>query len=190
MIIKDITILKSLSPITILDKPSKKTIEFLAKIVQEPTFHEYVQAIRGMNNFPKDGIPINKFEGKNFKELPVFNNSLVRLAFENTMHDFCKDLGLSDDMNENMMLLFIFNAFIDIEYFEGFITKPIQFLLGRKNISSAMFDYDYEVGAIIIPFNLSQNTLVKWIENKANWAKIQQQMDDTLTKNPYMRTLT
>ncbi len=61
MSVIDITILKSVSPITVLDKPSKKTIEFLAKLTQEATFKTYFESVRELNNFPKNGLPIKEF---------------------------------------------------------------------------------------------------------------------------------
>lgn len=189
MTLKDITILKSIAPITILDKPSKQTIEYLAKIIQEPKFNDFLEALHLQCNFPKEGISIKNFVGMNFNELPVISNRLIRLSLENATHELCKSIGISDEFNTPMLLLFFFNAFIDIDYFEGFITEPIKFILGRKNIASSMFDYTHEVGAIIIPFNMSQNTLLKWVKNKKNWSNIQKQMDDNLTTDPYLLRL-
>lgn len=185
MNVKDIKILKSLSPITVLKKPNPKTKEYLAKLLQEKPFIEFLTIMRNQNGFPTEGLSIEPFIGKNFSDIPIFNNELIRMALENEMHNICKSIGLSDDFIQPMVLLIFFNAFIDVDYVEGFITEPIKFILGRKNIGSSMYDYPHEVGAIIIPYNISQNTLVKWIQNKKNWAEIQKQMDETLTSDPY-----
>lgn len=189
MTIKDISILKSLDPITVLDDPNPKTIEYLAKLLQEPKFNEFLDVLHAQGNVPPGGISINAFLGQNFSDLPPIRNELIRSTLESTSHQLCQSIGLSDDFIIPLLLLIFFNAFIDVDYFEGFITAPIQFILGRKQIASSMFDYPHEVGAIVIPFNMSQRTLVKWIESKENWESIQKQMDENLTPDPYLLRL-
>lgn len=187
MKINDITILKSVEPIIVLDKPNPKTLEHLVKLINNETFSIYIDTLRTQNNLPKEGINIKELTGKNFSELPPINNSLSKLSFEYIAHELSTKMGISDDFNLNMLLLLFFNAFIDIDYFEGFITSPIEFVIGRKNIAVSTYDYAHEVGAIIIPYNVSQNTLVKWIEE--NWKSIQEQMNKNITFNPYLLRL-
>src|SRR5262249_47577095 len=85
---------------------------------------------------------------------------------------------------DQLMLLIIFNACVDLDYFTGSISRPIQFIVGKKNIASAMFEYPYEIGAILIPHISSQRQLIKWIEQ--NWQSMEEKMDSSLFKNPYL----
>jgi hypothetical protein len=184
MTIKDITILESLSPITILNKPSDKTTEVLAKMVSDQQFIDYVVKTRRIYNQPVGGIDIKPFVGYNFKDLPYVNNEFVLPALQLLTDMMRQEIGLADDFTNQMMLLIFFNACIDVEYFDGFVSHPIQFLLNRSVISAELYKYNHEVGAIIIPFNVSKNSLMKWINN--NWPNIEKQMDNNLTTNPYL----
>lgn len=184
MKLADITILKSISPITILEPPSPKTKEALAMFLSDPRFILYVEKTRKMYNQPENGIDIKPFIDHNFNDLPYVNNEFVLPALNILADVMRREVGLADDFTQQLMLLIFFNAIIDVEYFDGFISQPIQFLLNRSVIASEMFKYPHEVGAILIPFNISQNKLVGWIED--NWENIKKQMDDNLTTNPYM----
>lgn len=189
MTLKDITVLKSINPITVLNHPSKKTIEYLAKLLQEPEYNNFLKIIHLHGNIPEEGFDIKKYIGKNFFKIPAFNNKLILYSLQNTAHDLSKNVGLSDDFNTQILLLLFFNAFIDVEFFDGYITTPVQFILGKKNITSQLFDYPQDVGAIIIPFSMSKTSLIKWIRDDRNWKNIQDQIDNNLTTNPYLLRL-
>lgn len=181
---QDITVLKSISPITLLDIPNKQTVEVLAKITQDQQFQQFVVTMRKTYNQPPEGLNIKLFVGQDFKKLPYLNNEFVQASFQIIANNLKEKIGFDDSFIDQLILLIFFNACIDVEYFEGFISHPITFILGKKSIASTMFEYPHEVGAILIPFNISQNKLVSWIEK--NWSTIQKQMDDTLTANPYI----
>jgi hypothetical protein len=180
MNLKDITYLKSINPITVLKTPpSKKTTLFLAMIMQDEKLYSFIQAMRQQYNFPDQDI--TKFVGKDPEEISIISE-IVLQPLQMFSDVLCATLGITADFKIQMILLIFFNAFIDLEYFEGFITKPIDFILGKKKIASALHDYSYEIGAIIVPFNTSQNKLTQWI--KKNWSKIEKQMED-LPVGPY-----
>jgi hypothetical protein len=182
---KDIVYLKSVTPITVINKPSKKTIEYMAKMLQDfNSEFGSIEEFRSKLNIPEKGLDIKPFIGKNFSDIPGFDNELAVYALKSQVNQIRSEFGLSNDFIDQLLLLFYFNAFIDVEYFEGFITQPINFTVGKKNIAASMFDYSQEVGAIVIPFHISQNKLIQWIEK--NWQTISKQMDEYLTEDPYM----
>lgn len=181
--IRRITYLKSITPITVLDTPSKKTVEYMAKLLQDFEKMGSLEEMRKKLNIPEKGIDIKLFIGKNFSDIPIINNELVLSAFQNHVNTLSQPLGLSDNFLEQILLLFLFDAFIDVEYFDAFITQPIKFVVGKRNISDAMYDYSHEVSAIIVPFNVSQNKLNEWL--RENGKDIDKQMEDNLPNDPY-----
>lgn len=182
MSVKDITILKSVDPITILDTPpSKKTTLLLAMITQEPQMLNFIEIMHQQTKFPKD-TTIKELVGINFSEIPLLNEFILT-PIQMFSDMFCTQLGITGDFKIQIALLIFFNAFIDLDYFEGFITKPVEFVLGKANIAAATHNYSYEIGAIFIPYDTNQTQFIKWV--KQNWSKIQEQMDDNLTTNPY-----
>lgn len=184
MTTSDICILKSTEPLTFIENPSKETFEYLAKLSQNSEFSEFIKTTRSQFGITDKGLDIKPYVGQNLYDLPYVSNQFVISALQIVVNDLKGKLGFSDDFIPQLILLVFFNAIVDVKHFEGFITKPIQFILGKKHIASEMFHYPYEVGAILIPFNISQNKLGKWI--KDNWATIKKQMDENLTANPYI----
>lgn len=183
MTIKGVAYLKSTSPITVLATPSSETVELIGKLSQDAEF-QFVKIMRRKFGLPEDGLDITEFIGKDFKELPYMDNEFVDHTFQIVSDSVRQEVGLSDEFIPQMKLLVFFNAIVDVKYFDGFISHPIKFILGKKNIASSMFDYPNEIGAITIPFNISQNQLTKWI--KDNWESIKTEMDENLTTNPYI----
>lgn len=183
MDIKGITYLKSISPIEELDIPSPKTIELLAKFTQDPDFR-FIDLMRNQYHLPEEGLNLKPYVGKNFEELPYVNNTFVKLAFEIIANDLKAKIGLSEDFVPQLLLLVFFNAILDVKYFDGFISQPIRFIVGKEKIASTMFKYPYEIASIILPFSISQNQLVRWI--KENWGDLSGEMDQNLTTNQYI----
>ena len=56
MIIQEITILKSINPITLLDKPSKLTIETLAKFINLSILPQFVAITRKQYGVPENRL--------------------------------------------------------------------------------------------------------------------------------------
>jgi hypothetical protein len=183
MTIKDIIILKSVAPIEILEKPSQKTIEALGKLVTDPQFTIIREAMRKAYNVPPNGYDIKQFIGQKYSNLPLVNDDTainMLLFMANSMRG---EMDFADDFLPQLVLLFFFNAMIDSEYFKGFISRPIKFILGRANIAATMVNYPFEVGAILIPHTISQNTLTEWLKN--NWSVIDKQLGDNLPGDPF-----
>ncbi len=182
MNVKGITILKSINPITLLDTPpSKKTTLLLAMILQEPQMLTFIETMRQHTKFP-EGTVLKEFVGVNFSEISLLNE-VILIPIQMFSDMLCTQLGITGDFKTQIALLVFFNAFIDLDYFEGFITKPVEFVLGKANIAAATHNYSNEIGAIFIPYDTNQTQFIKWV--KQNWSKIQKQMDDNLTTNPY-----
>ena len=186
MNIGEIVILKSTNPIVVQDQPSPETIDFLAKSVQDPTFELFITSLRSNANIPDHKFDITPFIGKNLSEIPLINHPAILPALRAQLNLLTKELGLSNDFTDNLLLLTLFNAIIDVKLLKGFISSPIQFIFGRQKISSALWDYPHEVGALIVPFDISQNKLVTWIEE--NWKSIDENLNKTLTVDPYQLT--
>jgi hypothetical protein len=184
MTIKDIIILSSITPLTVIDKPSEKTVELLAKIITDPEYLKFVGLLRQQYNFPKEGLSIKAFIGKNLMDYPPFNNEYIISTFKAISDNLCRNMGITSDFHIQMILLMLFNAFVNLESFGGSISKPIQFIVGKKNIAGATHDYSYEIGAIIIPYNTTKNKLIEWI--RQNWSNIDKQIGDNLETNPYL----
>lgn len=178
-----IVYLKSTSPIIVLNNPSSETIELIGKLSQDSSF-QFVKEMRRKFRLSEDGLDITEFIGKDLKELPYMDNEFVDLTFQIVSDNVRQEVGLSDEFIPQMKLLVFFNTIVDVKYFDGFVSHPIKFIFGKKNIASSMFDYPNEIGAITIPFNVSQNQLIKWI--KDNWESIKTEMDENLTTNPYI----
>lgn len=184
MTIKDIIFLKSVTPITIEEKPSKKSIEFAAKFITHFIASAFVENTRKQFQIPVNGLDIKKFIGTNLLDPVIGEYNIIYNSLQIVASSLKASLSLDGSVVDQMILLIYFNACIDLRYFTGFITQPVQFVVGRKNIASEIVDYPKEVGAILVPFATSQKTLIRWI--KENWDSIGKQMDNHLTTNPFI----
>ena len=63
MTIKDITFLKSIEPITLVDKPSDYTVETVSKILASNDYIQYKKLFQKAFMFPSEGISIKPFIG-------------------------------------------------------------------------------------------------------------------------------
>lgn len=179
----EIRYLKSLNPIEFLDKPSKETVEFIAKFIQNTHYKDFIGKIRKQSNFPEAGIDLAPFTGKNFDELPLeqsilFGDSLYLLA-----DNLRVKMNLPKSFLPQVFLVVFFNSIVDVNYYEGFVSDRVDFAVTKKSISARLFDFEHEIGAIFIPYNLTFNTFEK--QAKEIWEKLQKEMDENLTDNPY-----
>lgn len=177
-------ILSSTSPITTAQNPSPKTIEFLAKMFTDNATSKELCLIRMQFKLPENGFDITPHIGQNLKDISPINNEFVFQSLEIVANELGCKFGLGYGFAEAFMLLIFFNAFLDVESIEAFTTQSINFIVGKKNISGELFAYPQEVGAILIPYNISQNRLISWI--KENWDKIGKGMEENLSTNPYV----
>jgi hypothetical protein len=183
MLIQDFTVLKSVSPITIEEHPSKKTIEALGKIIADPQFHQFRELARKGNAQPPEGFSIKLFVGQNLADLPIMKIEGLNFAMQLIANTLRGKLGLGEDFQSQAYLLMFFDTIIDLEHYSPFISESIKFILGKKHIASTMYDYPAEIGAILVPYSISKRQLVAWIDSQ--WDSIQQEMNNNLPGDPY-----
>lgn len=183
MELSSIKYLKSLCPIEFIDKPSKLTVEFLGKFLSNPFYKDFIEKIRVQNGFPETGIDLTPFVGKDFNNLPLEQTILIKDSLYLLADNLRTRMNLPENFLQQVYLLLFFNTIIDVDWYEGFITDRVDFAVTKKNISAKLYEYSHEVGAIFIPFNLSFNSFMK--QAKDIWIKLQTEMDNNLTDNPY-----
>lgn len=184
MKLSDIIYLKSASPITLLDTPNPETKEFVAKIINSPAFSEFAVTIRKMYGFPESGLDIKKYVGKKLGQNTDILTDTTVWSIYLVVNEMKRSIDPEDGPIDQMMLLIIFNACIDLDYFTGSLTRSFDFIVGKKNIATAMFDYQYEIGAILLPYISSKRQLIAWVDK--NWDEMTNKMDSKLLKNPYL----
>lgn len=183
MELRDIKYLKSLNPIEFLNKPSKVTVEFLAKFTKDPSFVALIKQMRSYYNYPENGIDLKPFIGKNFSDTLTEENILLKDTLYLNADRLRERVGLNSDFTQQLYLLIYFNSFIDVDYYEGFITDKVDFAVTKKQIIPKLLDYKQEVATIFIPYTMSFNTFIK--QAKEVWNNLQDEIDKNLTDNPY-----
>jgi hypothetical protein len=179
----EIRYLKSLNPIEFVEKPSKETLEFIAKFIQNPHYKEFIEKIRKQSGFPETGIDLLPFVGKNFDNLPLEQSILFRDSLYLLADNLRAKMNLPKSFLQQVYLVVFFNSIVDVSFYEGFVSDRVDFAVTKKQISTRLFDFEHEVGAIFIPYNLSFNIFEK--QAKEIWEKLQKEMDENLTDNPY-----
>lgn len=175
--------LKSINPIEILKEADKETYEYLAKLQQNDKLLDFVKKLKlTAPNIPMD---IKQFEGQNLDDLEMMKNEFLRLPLDFTVDYILQEIGLSKDFHIQILLLIYFNSIIHIKYFEGFVPKDIEFVVGRKNIINKAVDSKYELCSLNIPFLTSQRGLIAYI--RQNWGDMEKQMNENLSQNPYIK---
>jgi hypothetical protein len=180
----DIYVLKSINPVTVIDKPSKSTTEFLAQLCSNPEFNNTIRLTRKMFKLPANGIDINQCIGKNFETRGLLDE-MVLYILTISLQELQKKIGLDESFIDQLYLITFYNACMDVKYITGFISQPIISIPGRKNIASTIVDYPREVCAILLPYSVSQRSLIRWI--KANWKTLSDQMNEHLLDDPYLK---
>jgi hypothetical protein len=185
MTIQDITFLKSASPVVLLDKkPSPETVELVSKIISRPDFNQFTAVIRQMYKFPEAGLDIKKYIGRKIGQTADIITDTTVWTIYMTVNEVKRTLDPDDGPIDQLLLIVIFNAFIDLDYFTGSISRSIEFIVGKKEIASAMYDFPHEAGAIMLSYSTSKRQLHKWIDN--NWESMEKKMDSKLLKNPWL----
>lgn len=182
---KKFTYLKSVSPVTILEKPSKQTLVFLEKFLAVPEIVQAIETVETQLHTTKK-MDIRSVEGKDLFSDPFFQTDYASFLMTALPKQSLAQFNISDDWLMQMVLIMFFDAVIDLEYFQTMIDRKFEFILGKKNISGRMFDYPQELGAILIPYNSNKQQLKDWID--ANWQDIEEQMDQSLIEfQPFLK---
>lgn len=183
MKIKEVTILRSLNPIEREDAPSDNSYEFLHNLQNNKEFIKNLSLKRKEYGIPETGFDINKELGKNLHSLN--NNYLLGLKL--IAQDFSKSTGDNEDYLLQILLLIFYNSILEVTKIKSNEVFPIEFVFGRRRVSDRMWDYNKEVGSIIIPFNITKTALKKWIDD--NWDSMCNEMSDNYTANPTIQRI-
>jgi hypothetical protein len=179
------TYLKSVSPVTILDKPSKQTVVFLEKFLAVPEISQAIESVEKQLHTTQK-IDIHAVEGKDLLAHPFFQTDYASFLLKALPKQALAQFNVSDDWMMQLVLIMFFDAVIDLEYFQAMIDRKFEFVLGKKNISGRMFEYPQELGAILIPYNSNKQQLKDWIDS--NWQDIEEQMDHALIEfQPFLK---
>jgi len=174
MKIKGITILKSYNPVVIKEKPSKRTIEDVAKLASNPQFVEMRKLMRKVYGLPENGYDLSKLKPSNDKRVED-KIAMTKYTLILGASALRGKVDLADDFIPQLLLMFFFNAIIDFDDFKGFVSRPIRFIVGKANIASAMFNYPYEIGAILLPYSVTKNKFKDWV--KENWSPMMSEIE-------------
>ncbi len=177
MKIAEIDILKSLNPIEKENTPSDASYEFLHTLQNNNEFIKDLELKRKEYGVPEKGFDINKELGKNLSS--INNNYLLGLKL--VAQDFSKSTGDNEDYLLQILLLIFYNSILEVTKIKSSEIFPLRFVFGRRRVSDSMWDYDKEVGAIIVPFNVSKTALKKWIDD--NWNSMCDEMSSNFTAN-------
>lgn len=183
MVLTDIKYIKSLNPLEFLDKPSKETLEYLPKLLEDQNFVDIIHHIRLYYNFPKTGIDLIPFIGLNFFDLVTEKNEILKDALYLNADNLRIRMNLHPSFTQQLYLLMYYNSIIDMDYYDGFIADTVDFAVTKKQIISKLMDYKHEVATVFIPYNMSFNAFNKAI--KEIWNKLQDDMSSNLSDNPY-----
>ena len=177
--------LKSIEPIQIIKEADKETYEYVAKLQQDDKLLDCIRKLK--ITAPNIPIDIKQFEGQNLYDLEIMQNDFVKLPLDFTIDHILSEVGLSKEFHLQLFLLTYFNSIIDIKYYEGFVPKDIDFVVGNKSIINHVYDSPYELCSLNIPFVTSQRGLIRYI--KENWENMEKQMNNNLSQNPYVKRI-
>lgn len=177
MELSHIVFLKDIKPITIIDNPSNRSKEAVLKFIKDEWFETWVVTIRKQLNLPENGADIRQIEGKDLFEPTVAPNylSIFLQLFPKQMLD---RYGLAEDFMVNITLMVYFNAFIALEYFQGFVERDFEFVPTKALTAYKLHTFKHEVATILIPYHSSKKKLKDWIDK--NWDDMEKEMDNRL----------
>ena len=177
---ESIIYLKGIKPVEFVEKPSEQTIAFVQNYIITPEYQMQKELLRKSLNL-SESLKELLVPGENLLEHPALNDTVIgQYIFAMSQVSFEK-FNVGSEWQVQCMLLQLFDACIDFEYFQAFIDSKFEFLIGKKNIAGRMFDYPQEVGAILVPYQSNKQQLKNWIDD--NWELIEQKMDKTLEEH-------
>jgi len=180
MKLSDVVILKGITPVKLVKTPSVKTLEFLNNLIKTKGIEEFIISTRRQYKIKEEGLDIHKLVGVNLYELGDTNIN----AFKIIADEYVRSTGMPIEQALEIFLLVLFNAIIDLRYFKSSPSAPNEFVFGRRKIADKMWEYPHEVGAIILPFDISKTKLKKWIDT--NWESIGEEMVNNFTSDPFI----
>ncbi len=177
MELSHIVFLKSVNPITIIDNPTNRSKEAVLKFIKDEWFENWVLTIRKHLNLPENGADIRLLEGKNLFE-PTVEPNYISLMLQIFPKQLIDRYGLAEDFMVNITLIIYFNAFIALEYFQGFVERDFEFVPTKALTAYKLHTFKYEVATILIPYHSSKKKLKDWIDK--NWENMEKDMDNHL----------
>jgi len=177
MELSHIVFLKSVNPITIIDDPSNRSKEAVLKFIKDEWFENWVLTIRKHLNLPENGADIRLVEGKYLFE-PTVAPHYISIFLQLFPKQLIDRYGLAEDFMVNITLMVYFNAFIALEYFQGFVERDFEFVPTKALTAYKLHTFKHEVGTILIPYHSSKRKLKDWIDK--NWDNVEKQMDEHL----------
>ncbi|NMB70391.1 hypothetical protein GYA27_04295 [candidate division WWE3 bacterium] len=179
----EITYLKSLNPIELVEKPTKETIELVAKLVNNPKFKEFIKLLRTAYKFPDNGLDLKPFVGKNFDDLPIEKAETLKLSLNLFAGELITRMNLNPEFLNQLYLLVFFNSFIDLKYFEGLFSDKVDYAVTKKESVCKIMDYKHEVATFIIPYNIKYEEFKR--QTRKLWNTMQDEMDEHLSTDPF-----
>lgn len=179
----EITYLKSLNPIELVNKPSKDTLELVAKLINNPEFKGFITLLRTAYKFPENGLDLKPFVGRNFDDLPLEKAETLKLTLNIFASELIIRMNLNPEFLNQLYLLVFFNSFIDLKYFDGLFSDKVDYAVTKKEAVCKIMDSKHEVAIFILPYNIKYEEFKK--QSKKVWNKMQDEMDKHLSSDPY-----
>jgi len=121
-------------------------------------------------------------QGQHFKDIELLQNDFLYLLTVIATKSMFAKYNVNGDILYLVILLLYFNAFVDLRFFSPFLDQKFEYVVGKKQIVSRLFDYgDKEVIAILVPFNASYNKFDLWA--KKIWKQMQTDGDQFVQKD-------
>lgn len=177
MELSHIVFLKNVKPITIIDNPSNRSKEAVLKFIKDEWFENWVLTIRKHLNLPENGADIRLVEGKDLFE-PTVAPQYISIFLQLFPKQLIDRYGLAEDFMVNITLMVYFNAFIALEYFQGFVERDFEFVPTKALTAYKLHTFKHEVATILIPYHSSKKKLKDWIDK--NWDNMEKEMDNHL----------
>lgn len=176
-------ILKSINPIEISDNPSPEVVQFAEKWITSPPVLALKAYLSPLLKIPPEGFDITSCLGKNYDDLQVFNNPLVSMLTVSLPQSLLAKYNLTGVWIKFFLLSAYFNVVVDVVTNPGFLDGfPITFAVGKKAISSKLFDLgEDEAIGLLLPFHSSKSRVHKWIDD--HWTEIETAMDHNFVKD-------
>jgi len=152
------------NPLIAVEKPSEKTLKFINEL-ELNTSMQAARTITRLQIIPT--ISLENELGKNFSDLSLTE---IEKNFFIQMPECSLVNGGPLSVADSIALYYLYDAVIEYEAIES-ATKPLVFIAEKRQLGLIAKKYPDDVCGIVLPFNISQNELVDWIQQ--NWASIQ-----------------
>lgn len=157
-------VLRSLAPITVEKKPSKKTLAY----IKELQATEYYKKV--LRNRPLSALTLEENIGRNFAQLSFSPEELNVFSQTPGINLFS---GSELTVQDQSVLTYLYDAVIDLRYIKR-PSSPLIQLVNKNQMKQVVENYPHDLLALLIPFSLSQSECILWI--KENWKDLNQAM--------------